>query len=108
VERRSAENSVKAVTERKRDQIGGYKPHPVAKIWLKILLGMQHHVAGKVEANDAAMRKILQEKASQFSGAATGVKHALIAAKPEFAKHPLSPLKLRRGETMVISGIPFP
>ena len=108
MKRRGAENSVKTVTKRKRDQIGRYKLHPVAKIWLKILLGMQHHIAGKVEANDAAMRKILQEKASQFSGAATGVQHTLITAKPKFAQDPLSPLKLRRGETMVISGIPFP
>ncbi len=69
---------------------------------------MQHHVAGKVEANDAAIRQILQKKAREFSGTATGVQHTLVAAKSKFAQHPLSPLKLRRRETMVISGIPFP
>ncbi len=108
MKRRSAENSVKAIPKWKRDQVSSYKPCPAAKIRLKILLSMQNHVAGKIEANDAAVRKILQEKARELSGAAAGVQHTLVAAKSKFAEHPLSPLELRRGKAMVFSGIPFP
>jgi hypothetical protein len=64
VERRGTEDSVEASAKRKSDEISRDKPNTVAKIRRKILLRVHQHIAGYVEANDAATRKILQEKAS--------------------------------------------
>ncbi len=108
VKRCGAEDSIEAVPERQSDQVGSNEADAIAKVWLKILPRVQHHVARKIEADDASPRKILQEKAGQFPGAAARVEQTLIAAQPKFAENALSPLKLRRGEAMVFGGIPFP
>jgi hypothetical protein len=63
VERGGAEDSVEAVAERKRDEIGNDEPDTLGKVWPKILLRVPHHVAGKIEPDDLAARQILQENA---------------------------------------------
>jgi hypothetical protein len=107
MKRRGAEDSVEAVAERKSDKIGSNEPDTMAKVWRKILLRVQHHVAGNVEADDAAARKILHEKAGQFPGAATRIQQAFIAAQSKLAENALSPVKLRRGEAVILGGVPL-
>jgi hypothetical protein len=80
VERRGAEDSIKAVAKRQSDQIGSNEADTVAKVWLKILPRVQHHVARKIETDNASLRKILQEHAGYLPGAATGIQQTLIAA----------------------------
>jgi len=107
VERRGAEDSVEAVAERKSDQVSSNEPDSLAKFWLKILPRVQHHVAGKIESDDAAARKIPQKEPGEFAGAATGVEDALVSAQVKFADHALAPLELRRGKAVVFGGVPF-
>ena len=68
---------------------------------------MHHHIAGEIEPDDSATRKIFQKKASQFSCPATRIEYAFIAAQVQVVEDALSPLKLRRGEAMVFGGVPF-
>ena len=102
-----AENSIEAAKERKRNQVSSHQPDAILKIWLKLLLGVAHHVAGKIKANDSSARYLLQQKAGQFSGTTTRVQQALIPAQPELTQNALSPPKLRRREAVVFRGVPF-
>jgi hypothetical protein len=79
VKRRGAEDSVEAVAERKSGQISSNEPDPVSEVWRKVLPRVQHHVAGHVEADHAAARKILQKEPGEFARAATGVEDALVS-----------------------------
>jgi hypothetical protein len=68
---------------------------------------MEHHIAREIEPNDATARKIVEKKAREFPGAATGIKHAFISTQLKLLEDTLPPLELRRGEAMIFGGVPF-
>jgi len=107
VKRRGTEDAIEAAKKWQAEKIGSHELHLIAKVRAKILLRVEHHVAGNIKSNDAAARHILQEQASQLARAATGVEYPLISPKVKVIEYPLSPQELRRRETVVLFGIPL-
>jgi hypothetical protein len=85
VERRSAENAVEGIAKRKPNEVADHELRAITELWPKVVLRMPQHVAGEVECDDSAARQILQQKAGQLPGSATGVQNAFVAAEVQFA-----------------------
>ena len=91
MERRSAEDAIEAVAEWESRKIGGNEMSAIAKVWLKILLRVQHHVAGKIESHNAAEWQILQQDAGEFPRAAAGIQQALVTTQLKLPENALPP-----------------
>jgi len=107
VERCGAENSVEYFAERKRKQISHNELSTITKLCLQITTRILHHVARNVEPDYSPARQFLQQQPRQLTRTASRIQDALIAPQVKRSEHPLSPLKLRRGQAVIFRCVPL-